>query len=75
MALYMDINQLKYFIAVAQTLNFSEAARRSGISQPSISHSISELEKQLGAQLFIRSKRNVMITDAGRSCCPAPLKW
>jgi DNA-binding transcriptional LysR family regulator len=66
----MDINQLKYFIAVAQTLNFSEAARRSGISQPSISHSISELEKQLGAQLFIRSKRNVMITDAGRELLP-----
>ena len=43
----MDINQLRYFISVAQTLNFSEAARRNGLTQPSISHHIGELEKQL----------------------------
>ncbi|NLM22354.1 MAG: LysR family transcriptional regulator [Peptococcaceae bacterium] len=42
----MDINQLKYFITVAQTLNFSEAARRHEITQPSISHHINELEKK-----------------------------
>ncbi len=66
----MDVNQLKYFIAVAQTLNFSEAARRNGVTQPSISHYIGELEKQLGAQLFIRSRRSVAITDAGREFLP-----
>lgn len=66
----LDINQLRYFIAVAETLNFSEAARRTGISQPSISHSIGELEKQFGAPLFLRSKRSVIITDAGKELLP-----
>lgn len=66
----MDINQLKYFIGVAQTLNFSEAARRNGISQPAISHHISELEKQLGCQLFIRTRRSVTMTEQGREFLP-----
>jgi len=70
----LDITQLKYFITIAQTMNFSEAARRYGISQPSISHGIGELEKQLGAPLFIRSRRGVTMTDAGRELLPAALE-
>ena len=70
----MDITQLKYFIALAQTLNFSEAARRCGISQPSMSHNIGELEKQLGAPLFVRSKKSVSITEAGRELLPSALE-
>lgn len=66
----MDTTQLKYFIALAQTLNFSEAARRCGITQPSMSHSIAELEKQLGAPLFVRSRKGVSITQAGRELLP-----
>lgn len=66
----MDINQLKYFISVAQTLNFSEAARRNSISQPAISHHIGELEKQLGCQLFLRSRRSVAMTEQGREFLP-----
>ena len=66
----MDISQLKYFISVAQTLNFSEAARRNGLTQPSISHHIFELERQLGCQLFVRSRRNVVITEQGRAFLP-----
>ncbi|MCD8343840.1 MAG: LysR family transcriptional regulator [Oscillospiraceae bacterium] len=66
----MDINQLKYFISVAQTLNFSESARRNGLTQPSISHHINELEKQLGCRLFIRDKRSVVLTDAGHAFLP-----
>lgn len=66
----MDINQLKYFISVAQTLNFTEAARRNGITQPSISHHINELEKQLGVVLFFRDRRSVTMTDAGREFLP-----
>jgi DNA-binding transcriptional LysR family regulator len=53
-----------------QTLNFSEAARRNGLTQPAISHHINELEKQLGCQLFVRSKRNVTITEAGKQFLP-----
>lgn len=70
----MDINQLKYFISVAQTLNFSEAARRNGLTQPSISHHINELEKQLGCKLFIRDKRSVSLTDSGRTFLPRALE-
>ncbi len=70
----MDINQLKYFISVAQTLNFSEAARRNGLTQPSISHHINELEKQLDCKLFIRDKRSVTLTDAGRTFLPNALE-
>ena len=70
----MDITQLKYFVSLAQTLNFSEAARRRGISQPSMSHSIGELEKQLGAQLFVRSRKGVAMTDAGRELLPNALQ-
>ena len=66
----MDINQLKYFISVAQTLNFSEAARRNGISQPAISHHIGELEKYLGCQLFSRSRRSVTMTEQGLEFLP-----
>lgn len=66
----MDINQLQYFISVAQTLNFSEAARRNNITQPSISHHIGELEKQLGTTLFLRSRKGVVMTDAGREFLP-----
>ena len=70
----MDINQLKYFISVAQTLNFSEAARRNGLTQPSISHHINELEKFLNCKLFIRDKRSVTLTDAGRAFLPHALE-
>lgn len=66
----MDINQLRYFISVAQTLSFTEAARRSGLTQPSISHHMLELERQLGCKLFIRSRRSVTITEQGKRFLP-----
>ena len=70
----MDINQLKYFISVAQTLNFSEAARRYGLTQPSISHHIGELEKHLGARLFLRDRRSVSLTEEGLEFLPYALE-
>ena len=66
----MDINQLKYFIAVVETLNFTEAARRNGLTQPAISHHIGELEKFLGSKLFIRSRRSVTLTESGKKFLP-----
>lgn len=63
--LNLDIERLKYFISVAHTLNFSEAARRNGLTQAAISYHINELEKELNCKLFIRSKRNVIITPSG----------
>ena len=49
----MDLNQLKYFISVVETLNFTEAARRNGLTQPAISHHISELEKFLEVHISV----------------------
>jgi DNA-binding transcriptional LysR family regulator len=66
----MDISQLKYFISVVETLNFTEAARRNGLTQPAISHHISELEKYLGSKLFIRNRRSVTLTEAGHKFLP-----
>ncbi len=69
----MDVNQLNCFISVAQTLNFSEAARRNYVSQSTVSRYISELEKEFGVQLFTRSHRDVIITHEGKALLPYAL--
>ena len=69
----MDINQLNCFISVAQTLNFSEAARRNFVSQSTVSRYIGELEKEFGVQLFTRSHRDVMLTHEGKTLLPYAL--
>lgn len=61
----MDLNQLNCFIAVSQYLNFTEAAKSLYLSQSAISHNIAELEKELGAKLFSRTKNSVSLTPAG----------
>ncbi|WP_370768452.1 LysR family transcriptional regulator [Ruminococcus sp.] len=66
----MDISQLKCFISVARTLNFSEAARRNYVSQSTVSRYIIDLEKEFGVQLFIRSHRDVLLTDEGKTLLP-----
>lgn len=70
----MDINQLNCFITVAQTLNFSEAARRSFVSQSTVSRYISDLEKEFGVQLFARSHRDVLLTNEGKTLLPYALE-
>lgn len=66
----MDINQLNCFISVAQTLNFSEAARRNYVSQSTVSRYIGDLEKEFGVQLFTRSHRDVIISNEGKALLP-----
>jgi DNA-binding transcriptional LysR family regulator len=61
----MDRRQLEYFLAVAETQSFSGAARALNIAQPSLSHSIASLERELGVTLFERLARGVRMTDAG----------
>lgn len=61
----MDIRQLRYFIAVAEHLNFTEAARELFVAQSAVSQQIADLEKKIGVQLFIRNKRSVQLTKAG----------
>lgn len=63
--LQMTIKQLEYFMEVARSLNYSEAAKRLFISQPALSRSITALEEEMGVRLFIRNKHNVSLTPAG----------
>ena len=70
----MDINQLNCFISVAQTLNFSEAARRNYVSQSTVSRYIGDLEKEFGVQLFTRSHRDVLLTNEGKTLLPYALE-
>ena len=55
---------------MAQTLNFSEAARRNYVSQSTVSRYVSDLEKEFGVQLFTRSHRDVIITNEGKTLLP-----
>ena len=63
----MDIYQLRYFLAVAETGNFTKAAQRVFISQPSLSQQILNLEEEFGQKLFNRLGRKVVLTEAGRT--------
>jgi LysR family hydrogen peroxide-inducible transcriptional activator len=63
----MEIYQLRYFLAVAETGNFTKAAQRSFISQPSLSQQILNLEEEFGQQLFHRLGRKAVLTEAGKT--------
>jgi LysR family hydrogen peroxide-inducible transcriptional activator len=61
----MDLDQLKYFVAVAERQSFTRAAEVLGISQPALSRSIQKLEEELGQPVLERKSRSVSLTDAG----------
>jgi len=61
----LDIKQLQYFIAVSEHMNFSKAAERLHISQPSLSNAIKKLEHEIGSPLLDRNTRNLQLTEAG----------
>ena len=66
----MNLNQIKSFMAVTQTLNFTRAARQNNVPQSTISRQINDLEDQLGVKLFYRTKRDVRLTEEGRTFLP-----
>ena len=63
----MNLRDLKYIIAVAETRHFGKAAERCFVSQPTLSGQIKKLEEELGVAIFERSNRSVEITPVGKS--------
>src|SRR5271169_1179549 len=66
----MELQQLRYFCAIAETGNFSRAAQQTHVSQPSLSQQIRKLEDELGARLFDRLGRSVRLTELGQAFLP-----
>jgi DNA-binding transcriptional LysR family regulator len=63
----MELRHLRYFIAVASNLSFSEASRRLHVAQPAVSQTILDLEAELGVKLLSRTSRTVGLTAAGNA--------
>ncbi|MGC0312203.1 LysR family transcriptional regulator [Kitasatospora acidiphila] len=67
----MELQQMRYVIAVAETNSFTRAAERCLVVQSALSHQIARLERELGARLFERTSRRVRLTPAGAAFLPA----
>ncbi|WP_461028679.1 LysR family transcriptional regulator, partial [Streptomyces sparsus] len=66
----MQLQQLRYVVAVADTRHFTRAAQREHVAQPSLSQQIKALERELGAELFHRARGHIALTDAGEALLP-----
>jgi len=64
----MEMHQVRYFLAVARTLNFTRAADECNVSQPSLTRAIKQLEAELGGDLF-RRERPTQLTELGQRMC------
>ena len=67
----MELRHLRYFVAVAEALNFTKAAAQLRLAQPSLTRQIHNLEEEIGVRLLNRTKSRVALTEEGRSFLPA----
>lgn len=68
--LSMEFHQLRYFVAAAEELSMTGAARRLHVSQPALSRQVAALEEELGVPLFERVRKRIRLTEAGRYFLP-----
>src|SRR5258705_680468 len=66
----MEMHQVRYFLALCEELNFTRAAERSNVAQPSLTRAIKQLEEELGGALFHRERANTHLTELGRTLKP-----
>ena len=66
----MEMHQVRYFLAVARTLNFTRAAEECNVAQPSLTRAIKQLEGELGGDLFRRERPQAIMTDLGQRMFP-----
>lgn len=66
----MEMQQVRYFLALARTLNFTRAAEQSNVSQPALTRAIQQLEHELGGPLFHRERANTHLSELGRMMLP-----
>jgi hypothetical protein len=66
----MELHQIRYFLALCEERNFTRAARRCGVSQPSLSNAIKRLEVEFGGQLFHRNRVNCSLSELGQELRP-----
>ena len=66
----MEMHQIRYFLALCEKQNFTRAAKRCGVSQPSLTNAIKRLEAELGGLLFERGGRTTRLSDLGKIVRP-----
>ncbi len=70
----MNLRDLQYIVAIAETLNFSEAAKQCNVSQPTLSAQVKKLEEWLGVLIFERTNKSVLVTEVGKEIVGAAKK-
>ena len=66
----MELHQVRYFLAVASTLNFTRAAEQCNVTQPALTKGVQKLEQELGGQLLYRERQLTQLTDFGKEVLP-----
>jgi len=66
----MELHQIRYFLAVSRTLNFTRAAEECNVTQPALTRAVRKLEQELGGDLFRRERTNSHLTDLGNAMMP-----